>query len=60
MPLTRLERERINDSRLKIQAITETLHNVDARKVPDMDAIQECLADAERTLRGALQKGESQ
>ena len=54
MSLTRLERERITDSRLKIQAITESLNGVDPDKIPDMENIQECLQDAERTLRGAL------
>jgi len=54
MSLTRLERERIIDSRLKIQAITESLNGVDPEKVPDMEEIQECLQDAEKTLRGAL------
>ena len=59
MSLTRLERERIIDSRLKIQAITESLNGVDPTKVPEMEEIQECLQDAEKTLRGALRQSDA-
>jgi hypothetical protein len=58
MVLTRMERERITDSRLKIQSIANSLSRIDAKKVPDVEDIQECLEDAERSLSGALQSSE--
>jgi hypothetical protein len=54
MTLTRAERERITDSRLKIQAVADSLNHVDPRKVPDIPTIQECLEGADRSLSGAL------
>jgi hypothetical protein len=52
--LSKVDRERISDSRLKIQSVTETLGDVDPDKIPHVTEIQECLADAERTLSAAL------
>lgn len=54
MALNRSERERISDNRLKIQSIAASLHQLDPSKVPNLDEIQECLQDAEETLKGAL------
>jgi len=54
MTLTRVERERITDSRLKIQAVASSLKGVDPKKIPDFEEIEECLQDADRNLRGAL------
>ncbi len=54
MPLTRVERERLKDSRLKLQSVVESLQHVDPGKVPKFDQIEECLQDAERSLKGAL------
>jgi hypothetical protein len=54
MRLTRVERERISDSRLKIQSVTDTLHHLDNQKVPGLNEIQNCLEDAEKSLSGAL------
>ncbi len=54
MRLTRVERERISDSRLKIQSVTDTLNHLDKTKVPDLDEIQDCLEGAEKSLSGAL------
>jgi hypothetical protein len=53
-PLSRVEKERIADSRLKIQSIANSLKQVDPGKVRGMEAIEECLEDAERSLSGAL------
>ena len=55
MELTRAEKERIVDSRLKLQAVTRSLKGVDPNKVPDYEDIEECLEGAEKSLRGALQ-----
>jgi len=54
MALTRLERERITDSRLKLRSAANTLHDIDPEKVPDFDEIQDCLDDAEKSLASAL------
>jgi hypothetical protein len=45
MSLNRAERERVSDSRLKIQSVAASLN---------LEEIQECLDDAEETLKGAL------
>ncbi|HJT86781.1 MAG TPA: hypothetical protein VJ732_02970 [Bryobacteraceae bacterium] len=54
MALTRTEKERIKDSRLKIQSASHTLSQVDAEKIPDYEEIQSCLETADKTLGGAL------
>ncbi len=54
MSLTRLEEERISDNRLKIQAVAESLNEIDPGKIPELDEIQSCLEHAERSLSGAL------
>jgi hypothetical protein len=54
MRLTRLEKERLADSRLKIQSVTDSLKHVDPAKVDSIQEIQECLEAAEHTIRGAL------
>jgi hypothetical protein len=54
MALTRVERERITDSRLKVQSVTNSLKHVDPNKVPDFEEIQECLEDADKSLAEAL------
>ena len=54
MALSRVEKERITDSRLHIQAVTDSLNQVAPKKIPNIAVIQECLDDAERTLSGAL------
>ena len=52
--LTRVERERITDSRLKIQSVAGSLKNVDPNKVQKLEEIQECLDEADASLRGSL------
>ena len=58
MRLTRLERERLKDSRLKLQSVADSLKKVDKNKVQDFDEIQDCLEEAEANLGGALQSAE--
>lgn len=55
MDLTREERERINDSRLKIQSIASTLNQVRSGNIPEYAEIQDCLQHAEHSLTSALQ-----
>lgn len=54
MPLTRVEREKITDSVLKIQSAQASLELIDGTKVPEMDEIQSCLKTADRNLTLAL------
>ena len=57
--LTRVEKERIVDSRLKIQAVAKSLKGVDRQKVPDFDEIEECLDGADKSLGGALRSSDA-
>jgi len=54
MRLSRAERERVLDSRLKIQAAAEALEKVDQGKIPGFAAIEDCLEDAAQHLGVAL------
>ena len=56
MYLTRLEREAITDSVLKIQSIQVSLEQVDQTKIPDIDEIHGCLNTAHRSLQGVLKQ----
>jgi hypothetical protein len=60
MALTRVEKERVSDSRLKIQSVNNSLKHVDPKKVPHFAEIQECLEEAEESLGGALRSLESE
>ena len=53
-PLNNVEREQITDSMLKIQSAKATLDKVDDEKIPDAEAIGECLESAEENLKQAL------
>lgn len=59
MYLTRVEREAITDSVLKIQSIQASLDQVDEAKIPDMEEIHICLKTAHKSLRGVLREGPS-
>lgn len=59
MHLTRLEREAITDSVLKIQSIQASLDHVDEAKVPDIEEIHVCLKTAHRSLRVVLRESSS-
>lgn len=52
--LNRVERERLQDSRLRIQSIVDALSGVDANKVPHYEEINNCLRDAVESLKLAL------
>jgi hypothetical protein len=54
MALTRVDRERLNDSQFKLQSVAHSLKNVNPQNVPDLQEIEECLEAAERSLAGAL------
>ena len=57
MPLTRLEREVITDSMLKIQSVQASLDQIDSTKLVDSDEIHSCLKTANKSFRIALSEG---
>ena len=54
MSLTKLEREAITDSMLKIQSIRDSLNEVGESKIPKVDEIECCLDNADHQLKIAL------
>ena len=56
MTLTRVERERITDGMLKIQSARASLEDVDAQKIPEIEAMEDCLEDADKSLKRALKQ----
>ena len=57
MPLTKLEREVITDSMLKIQSIQASLNQIDETKLLDGEEIHSCLKSANNSFRAALKAG---
>ena len=58
MALTRVDRERVSDSRLKIQSAADTRRAVDPEKIPKFEEIQSCLEAADKHLGTALRVSE--
>ena len=56
MALTRVEREKITDGMLKIQSARASLEDLDSRKIPDLEDMEECLEDADKNLKLALKQ----
>lgn len=54
MRLTRVEREKITDSVLKIQSVRASLEQLDDEKIPELEEIQSCLKAADTNLSLAL------
>jgi hypothetical protein len=54
-----VEREKITDTVLNIQSARASLEDMDESKVPELAAMQECLADADKNLRSALRSSPS-
>ena len=54
MGLTRVEKERIKDSRLKLQSVANSLKHINPKGVNGIEEIQDCLRDAEKSLKVAL------
>lgn len=59
MMLTKVERERVNDSRLKLQSVANSLKKVNPNAIPDFAEIESCLEDADRNLTVAIRASES-
>jgi hypothetical protein len=57
--LTRLEREVITDSMLKIQSVQASLDEIDGSKVSKIDEIHSCLKSAHKEFRAALRSDSS-
>ena len=58
MGLTRVDKERIRDSRLKLQSVANSLKQVSPKGINGMEEIQDCIRDAEKSLKGALHSEE--
>jgi hypothetical protein len=54
MKLTKVERERITDSVLKVQSARASLDQLDQGRIPELDEMEECLEDVDNGLRKAL------
>jgi len=54
MPLSKLEREVITDSMLKIESIEASLKQIDGTKLLNIDEIHSCLQTADHSFRTAL------
>ena len=54
MSLTKVEREKITDSMLKIQSVRASLEDLDETKIPEYDEISGCLSIVDKNLRLAL------
>ena len=56
MALTKVEREQIHDSKLKLQSVAQILSKMDPEKIDNFPEIQDCLEDARKSLSDALRK----
>jgi hypothetical protein len=56
MPLSRVDRERLVDSSLRIESVLCALGDLDDSKLPQFQEIQECLRDAEECILLALRE----
>jgi hypothetical protein len=57
MELTKSERAKITDGVHSIQSARASLVDIDEMKVPQLDEIQKCLRNADKSLRVALRQG---
>ena len=60
MQLSRVEREAITDSVLKIESIQASLEQVEEGKIPEVEEIQSCLELSDQKLRSVLREGQPQ
>ena len=59
MALSKVEREVLTDSLLKIQSIQASLEHIDGAKVPEAEEIHDCLEAADQSFRDALSGSKS-
>jgi hypothetical protein len=55
MAMTKAEKERVNDIRLKLQSAARSLQHLPESDIPDYDEIEKCLDNADQNLREAIQ-----
>jgi hypothetical protein len=55
MAMTKAEKERVNDIRLKLQSVARSLQHLPESDIPDYDQIEKCLDHADQNLREAVQ-----
>jgi hypothetical protein len=60
MQLSRVEREAITDSVLKIESIQASLEQLDEAKIPEVGEIQNCLELSDQKLRDVLKEDQPQ
>ena len=58
MALTRAEKERLSDNRLKLQSVARSLRKMDPDAIPSYEEIEDCLEDADESLARALRTSE--
>jgi len=54
MALTKSDKERVSDIRLKLQSVARSLQQLDQCDIPEFNQIESCLDDADRNLQLAL------
>jgi hypothetical protein len=54
MALTKAEKERVNDSIMKLQSVAQSLKKVNRDEILEFEEIETCLEDAGRALGSAL------
>ncbi len=54
MALTKAEKERLADSRMKLQSVAKSLRQIDPDAIPDFEEIESCLEGADKSLGVAL------
>ena len=59
MALKRDEKERIQDSLLKLQSVANSLDQVDSKEIPHLEDVQECFEGADEILGGAIRSPDS-
>ena len=60
MQLSRVEREAITDSVLKIESIQASLEQVEEGKIAEVQEIRSCLELSDQKLRSVLREGHPQ
>jgi hypothetical protein len=59
MALTREEKQRVHDNRLKIQAVAKSLHRLEREEIPHFEEIESCLEETDKSLASALEDADS-
>jgi len=60
MALTKVEKERLTDSRLQLQSVARSLREINPERIPGYQEIEDCLEDADKNLGKALRSANSE